>query len=139
MTRFIVTAVLLALSIFVRSTPAMALDGGTLRVNPRNGWKAFEVISLFDDPNGDGFTWSMPGTFDGLGARLSDASTLRVQVNHETSDATISEVNLDLSSFKTAIGNTISGGTTGGVSFVNSARQAYDRWTSNGGQTWTNT
>lgn len=119
--------------------PAMALDGGTLRINPRNGWKAFEVISFAEDPTGDGFTWSMPHTFDGLGALLSDASTLRVQVNHEVLDATISEVDLDLSSLKTAIGNTISGGTTGGVSFVTSARQAYDRWSSDGGASWTNT
>jgi len=59
-------------------------------------------------------------------------------VNHEVSDATISEVNLDLASFQTAIANTISSGTPG-VTFVNSARQAYDRWSSNGGQTWINT
>ena len=48
------------------------------------------------------------------------------------------EVNLDLASFQTAIANTIASGTPG-VSFVNSARQAYDRWSSNGGLTWTNT
>ncbi len=118
---------------------AYALDGGTLRVNPRNGWSAFEVITIGDDPAGDGFSWSMPERFDGLGAWLSDASTLRLQVNHEAIDATISEVNLDLANFRTAISNTISGGTPGGVSFVTSARQAYDRWSSDGGATWTNT
>ncbi len=116
-----------------------ALDGGLLRVNPRNGWSAFEVISIGDNPSGDGFNWSMPGTFDGLGAWLPDASTLRLQINHETTDAAISEVNLNLADFKTAIGNTISGGTTGGVTFVNSARQAYDRWSDNAGTGWTNT
>ena len=130
--------IVVALLTTVRTPLAMGLDGGTLRVTPQNGWKAFEVITIGDDPNGDGFTWSMPDTFDGLGATLPDASTLRVQVNHEISDATISEVNLDLASFKTAIANTIASGTPG-VTFVNSARQAYDRWTSNGGQTWTNT
>jgi len=129
---------LLSVLIFVLSTPAMALDGGTLRIDTYNGWKAFEVISINDDPTGDGFTWSMPGTFDGVGAWLSDGSTLRVQVNHETSDATISEVNLDLASFQTAIANTIASGTPG-VSFVNSARQAYDRWTGDGGLNWTST
>ena len=118
---------------------AHALDGGTLRVNPRNGWAAFEVISVGDDPSGDGFNWSMPGAFDGIGASLPDAATLRLQVNHETSDATISEVNLSLSSFQVAISNMISGGSTGGVTFVSSARQAYDRWSGNGGATWINT
>ena len=136
---WILTLLIMVAELMTPCAPrAMALDGGTLRVNPRNGWKAFEVISINDDPSGDGFTWSMPGTFDGLGAWLPDASTLRVQVNHEVSDATISEVNLDLASFQTAIANTISSGTPG-VTFVNSARQAYDRWSSNGGQTWINT
>ncbi len=129
----------IALSITTWAPLAMALDGGTLRVNPRNGWKAFEVITTGDNPTGDGFSWSMLTTFDGLGASLPDASTLRVQVNHEISDAAISEVNLDLPSFRTAISNMISGGTTGGGSFVTSARQAYDRWSSDGGATWTNT
>ena len=118
---------------------AYALDGGTLRVNPRNGWLAFEVISINDNPAGDGFNWSMPGTFDGLGAWLPDATTLRLAVNHENTDATISEVDLDRTSLETAIGNMIGSGNTGGVSFVRSARQAYDRWSSNGGATWTDT
>jgi len=131
-----------ALLIVLETTPqprlAMALDGGTLRVNPKNGWKAFEIITGGEDPTGDGFTWSMPTTFDGLGASLPDASTLRIQVNHEIEDATISEVNLDFSSFQTAITNTINSGTPG-VTFVNSARQAYDRWSNDAGQTWTST
>ena len=125
------------------SSSAAALDGGALRVNPRNNWRAFEVISRNDNPVGDGFDWSMPSAFDGLGAlvrdSLSSSPALRVQVNHENGDATISEVNLDLASFKTAISNTISSGSTGGGSFVTSARQAYDRWSSDGGATWTNT
>lgn len=127
------------LALLLCSSTAMALDGGTLRVNPRNGWKAFEVITVGDDPIGDGYSWSMPATFDGMGALLSDPSTLRIQVNHEISDAPISEVNLNLSNFKTAINNTIASGTTGGLSFVESARQAYDRWSDDGGATWTNT
>ena len=118
---------------------ADALDGGTLRVNPRNGWLAFEVISIGDNPAGDGFNWSMPGTFDGLGAWLPDAATLRLQVNHETSDATISEVDLDRANFEAAIDNVINSSGTGGVSFVRSARQAYDRWTNNAGTSWIDT
>ena len=116
-----------------------ALDGGTLRVNPRNGWQAFEIISIGENPANDGFSWSMPGTFDGLGAWHSDESTLRVLVNHEISDAAISEVNLDLASFKSAINNTIESGTPNGVTFVQSARQAYDRWSNDGGDTWITT
>ena len=124
---------------FLLSNTAVALDGGTLRINAHNDWKAFEVISVNDNPAGDGFSWAMPSTFDGLGASLVDASTLRLQVNHEKSDASISEVRLDLANFKNAISNTISSGSTGGGSFVTSARQAYERWTGDGGTTWANT
>lgn len=121
------------------TSTAVALDGGTLRLNTFNGWKAFEVISGGDDPVGDGFAHSMPGHFDGAGAWLVDPSTLRVLVNHETVDASISEVELDLQALQTAIANTISTGSTGGVSFVDSARQAYDRWSPNAGGSWINT
>lgn len=121
------------------AAPARALNGGTLRLDTFNGWKAFEVISQDDDPTGDGFSYAMPSIFDGAGAWLVDPSTLRVQVNHETADASISEVNLDLAALKTAIDNVIVSGSTGGVTFVASARQAYDRWSANGGTSWTNT
>jgi hypothetical protein len=120
-------------------SPAYALDGGTLQMIPRNGWRAFEVISVGDNPAGDGFSYVMPGTFDGLGAWMPESSTLRVAVNHETADASVSEVNLNLASFKAAINNVITGGTTGGVSFVSSARQAYARWTNDGGSVFTDT
>jgi len=118
---------------------ANALDGGTLRVNTYNGWKAFEIISSGENPTGDGFNYSMPGTFDGSGAWMVDANTLRVLVNHEETDAAISEVDLDFSAFKTAIDNVISTGSTGGGTFVLSARQAYSRWSDDGGITFTNT
>ncbi len=134
-----VTALLFAATHLLVVFPVHALDGGVLRVNPRNGWSAFEVISRGDDPAGDGFNWSMPDTFDGLGAWLPDASTLRLQVNHETNDATISEVNLDRTHFQLAISNTLSIGHPGGVTFVQSARQAYDRWSDDGGSSWTAT
>lgn len=129
---------LVAQCLFPVSANAL-VDGGTLRLNTFNGWKAFEVISQGDDPAGDGFAYSMPGNFDGIGAWLVDPLTLRVQVNHETTDASTSEVNLDLAALQVAIGNMISGGSTGGGSFVDSARQAYDRWSANAGASWTNT
>ena len=137
--RWLKSALLIVAAGAALAPVAYALDGGTLRVNPRNGWSAFEVISVGDNPSGDGFSWSMPGTFDGLGAWMPDSSTMRLLVNHEIGDAAISEVNLSLTSFQTAVSNTISGGSTGGVTFVNSARQAYDRWSSDGGANWTNT
>jgi hypothetical protein len=130
---------LAAWSLIGASPSACALDGGTLRLTPRNGWLAFEVISQGDNPASDGFNWAVPGTFDGVGAQLFDDHTLRVQFNHEVSDSTITELNLRMSDFRAAIHNTIAGGNPGGVTFVESARQAYDRWSSDGGATWTAT
>jgi hypothetical protein len=133
------STILLLVGQFLLATSAVALDGGALRLEPYSGWKAFEVISAGEDPAGDGFSHSMPTNFDGAGAWLVDPATLRVQVNHEIGDTSISEVNLDLADLQTAISNMISGGTTGGVSFVVSARQAYDRWSDDGGLTFTPT
>lgn len=116
-----------------------ALDGGTLQVSTYNGWQAFEVITQGDNPSGDGVGHSMPGTFDGAGAFLVNGSTIRIQVNHETSDASVSDVDVNVANLRTAIYNMINAGNTGGVSFVVAARQAYDRWSSNGGSSWTNT
>lgn len=101
--------------------------------------RPFEVITQGNNPAGDGFNYAMPSAFDGAGARLLNSSTLRVQVNHETSDASISEVDLNVANTKLAISNLIAGSSTGGVSFVVAARQAYRRWSSNGGSSWTNT
>ncbi len=132
-------ALLLALG--AASGPALGIDGGQRYINPRNGWAAFEVITQGDDVPADGQAWAMPGSFDGLGAQGVSDSTLRVQVNHEISGggATISEVLLDLPALQSAITNTIKTENTGGVSFVVSARQAYNRWTSDGGSSWTAT
>ena len=128
------TCVSISLASFV-----YALDGGTLRLNVHDGWRAFEIISRGNDPSSDGYNWAMPSTFDGIGAWLPDNSTLQLYINHETSDATISEVNLNLANFQTAITNTINTGTPGGLSFVESARQAYDRWSNDAGASWTST
>jgi hypothetical protein len=139
MRRSLLSAALSALAALMDAPPCSALDGGVLQAIPRNGWKAFEVISYNQNPAGDGYDYALPSSFDGLGAWLPDAATLRVQMNHETSDASVSETNLDLAALKTAIANTIATGDTGGVSFVRSARQAYDRWSNDGGLTWTET
>ena len=133
------TTTLLFVGQFLLATSAFALDGGTLRLNTYNGWKAFEVISAGENPTGDGFSHTMDTHFDGAGAWLPNPATLRVQVNHEVDAGAISEVNLDLADLKTAIANMISGGTTGGVTFVVSARQAYDSWSDDSGSTFTAT
>ena len=118
-----------------------AIDGGTLQIEAENGWKAFEVISSGE--NADDEFYRMPDFFDGIGAQLLDDGTLRVQVNHERGVegplANISEVNLDLAKFKDAIALMITFGSTGGIRFVDSARQAYDRWSDDGGATWSDT
>lgn len=137
--RLVVMTVYTVMFVFLCiESSSFALDGGTLRVNPRNGWRAFEVITTGDNPLGDGHNWSMPSSFDGLGAQLVDSDTLRVQINHEIIDATISQVDIDLTRFVDAISNTITSGSPG-VSFVNSAQQTYSRWSSDAGLTWTNT
>jgi hypothetical protein len=121
------------------TTDAVAINGGVLHVTPRNSWRAFEVITVGNDPAGDGFTFAMPLAFDGVGAWIPSTNTLRLNINHENADASVSEVNLNLANFQTAIHNVISTNSTGGVAFVNSAQQAYGRWSANGGATWTPT
>ena len=110
------------LSLFPSTT--IALDGGTPRIMTTNGWKAIEVITQGDSKGPSG--WSMPNLFDGGGAFLVDSNTIRIQVNHETTDAKISEVDVDKSSLKAAIQTMITNGSTGGVSFVKNARLAYE-------------
>jgi hypothetical protein len=130
-------SVFAAFILFIPST--YALNGGELRLNTFNGFRAFEVITAGDDPGGDGYRYAMPDTFDGAGAWLVNPNTVRVQVNHETGDASISEVDINLVGLQTAISNMINGGNTGGVAFVISTRQAYDSWSADGGISWTNT
>src|SRR5690349_3606637 len=87
------------------AAPTLALDGGTLQMIPRNGWRAFEVISQGNNPAGDGFSYAIPGSFDGVGAWTPNPATLRLLINHEATDASISEVDLNLANFKAAISN----------------------------------
>ncbi len=137
MTHTIKLAVLAAVA---AATPAFAIDGDA---DPNlsgqqdffsyhNGWTGFEIITRTNNPTNDGQDWAMPGTFDGIGAqRVGDK--LRVQVNHEISDTTISEVMIDVPAFQTAIDNQVATGTTGGGRFVDSARQAFQRYSTDGG------
>lgn len=134
MARTFNTALLLASLSLAGS--ANALDGGTMILTPRNGWTGFEVISVGDDVPGDGIAWALPGIFDGLGAQRVNG-TIRIQLNHETSTANITEINLNRSALLTAINNTANSGSTGGVSFVTSAGLAYNQISYDGGATFT--
>lgn len=130
---------LLATALITLFNPsAHALNGGTSRITTSNSWKAIEIISQGDNPTG-GANYAMPATFDGTGALLVDDSTLRIQVNHENTDASISEVDINVANLQLAISNMISNGNIGGTTFVAAAQQAYIRWSSNGGSNWTNT
>ena len=95
---------------------AMALDGAnTLQLSTLNGWKAFELVTQGDDisslsDTGYGSTASR-GVFDGLGVYRSNGD-LAVFVNHETSSAAVSRLDLNLVNFQQAIASTIDSGTT---------------------------
>lgn len=119
------------------AAPALALDAGSpFQLTTYNGWLGFEIASVGE---GTGGGYVLPGTFDGLGAQLVGGNTLRVQMNHETGDASVSQTLIDVASFQTAINNVMTNGVnnaTGGVSFVNAIKQAYDRWSPDGGATW---
>jgi hypothetical protein len=117
--------------LFVWVAPIEAINGATLRLETFNSWKAFEIITERDNPTG---SWELPDDFDGAGAWLVDSNTLRVVVNHENEGSTISEVNIDFANFKKAIVNTIATGRPN-VNFVQGARQAYDRWSTDLGET----
>ena len=129
--RLWVVMVLLALLFLVPAHRAVALDGASfLQLSPLNGWKSFELvtqgndISAFSD-TGYGATASR-GTYDGLGAFLN-GNTLRVFVNHETSGAAISRVDLDLADFKQSLRSTIDDGATAfPATIVTGMGYAYD-------------
>ena len=107
-----------------------AINGGTPRVIPSNGWKAFEVITEGDNLSG----WALPCCFDGTGAYAIDATTMRIFINHETNNtASVSRIDVDIPSFRAVIDSLMSRGTTGDIRFVRDAQLAYSKWSDNGG------
>jgi hypothetical protein len=134
------SAILCAAVLSSRAPSVWALNGENPQIIPRSGWASFEVITEGDDVPGDGNDYSMPGAYDGTGAFLLNGDTLlRMLVNHEKGDASISEVDIDVGILKEAIINVIGSDETQGVSFVVAARQAYDHWSRDGGSTWIDT
>lgn len=117
----------------------MPLNGGRSMIDSSDGWKAIEVISEGDRPEGS--SWRLPGNLDGMGAFLVDSgNTLSILVNHELSKgAAISEIRLDTSLTMQAVANMIQSNTVGGVEFVKSSDLAYDKWTRNNGESWRTT
>jgi len=109
-------ALTLASLAFVPSGSAWAIDGNnSLELTPLAGWDAFELVTQVDDISaiadvGYGNTASR-GKYDGLGGYLN-GNELSVFINHETSDAAISRLDLDLFNFQQAVQSTIDGGVT---------------------------
>lgn len=104
-------------ALFVASPyDASALDGANApQLTPLAGWDAFELVTQGDNITtiadaGYGTTVTR-GTFDGLGGHLS-GGTLSVYINHETSSAAISRVDLGLAKLQQALQSTIDGGIT---------------------------
>jgi len=120
-------------SIFASLMLLLALNGDPdkLTFNTHFGWKAFEVITQ-GDKSGTGYV--VAGEMDGIGAFLKDSDTLRVLINHETgracdpdTEATVTEVDIDLVKFKSALSNMIRNNNLGGErDFVRRFRRAYD-------------
>lgn len=129
---FLAASLLFALLLLLSATPATnALNGDASTLDGIGGWKTFEVITQ-GDSNGNGYV--VPGEIDGMGAFLSDGDTLRVLANHETgracdaeNEATVTEVDLDLSNFQTALRNMITSDSLNGEQgYVRRFRRAYD-------------
>jgi hypothetical protein len=130
------------LAAFALLAPSVyAENGDTLRLNTFNGWKAFEAITAGNNPSG-GVNYTLPSgsaKFDGIGAWKPDDDTMRVLVNHELTDGGITEVEFDVSELQDAILSVIAGSnnTVGGATYVTGAQRAYDRWSDDGGSSWT--
>jgi len=110
---------------------ATALDGNnSLELNLFNSWDAFELVTHGDDisaisDTGYGTT-ATRSVYDGLGGYLS-GGTLSIFINHETTPASISRLELDLSDFQQAIASTIDSGATAFPSSIATAMGfAYD-------------
>ena len=111
-------------------------DSSKLSLDTYLGWKAFEIITQGDTDGSNGYT--LPGELDGIGAYMStrweDSDTLRVLVNHETgracdteNPATVTQIDLDLSTLQRAIENMRINGNLGSeTNFVRSFGPSWD-------------
>ena len=110
---------------------ANAINGGQSRVNVKSCWRAIEIISEHDSRGVSG--WKMPGSFDGGGAYLYDKGRkIRIHVNHELSQSSISEVNLDKAKLLDVISKTIASQSISGIELGDCGRAASPRSKTNG-------
>lgn len=122
---------LLALLLLAIATPGFGLNGDKpLGVTTDNGWRSLELISQADDiaaiaDAGYGVTLLQTKN-DGLGL-YRDGDALAVWVNHETTPAAVSRLEVDLAELQSAIDAVIAGQAGGGFAPVTSIGFAYDR------------
>lgn len=110
-----------------------ALNGDELYFLPDADWQAVEIITQGDSTTAD---WSMPPIFDGLGAYIEDDDKLYFLVNHETAEATISQVQVDRTMLEARLAAMAAGSADTSDPFVLSAARAYDQVSADGGLTW---
>jgi hypothetical protein len=112
--------------------PALALNGtGSVGLTTDNGWRAFEIVSqgnnitgLSDAGYGNTFTRT---AFDGLGTYVI-GNRLSININHETADAAISRVDVNISALRQAVQSKLDSGVTPfPTSFVTGIGYSYDR------------
>ncbi|WP_146445982.1 hypothetical protein [Botrimarina colliarenosi] len=112
------------------ATPAAALNGQTpLGLATLNGWKAIEILSQGDSLAGvadPGFgSVATHATYDGLGI-YPRADSLSVWINHETSQAAITRVELDPDALRQQIEYVRNGLAVGATTPVIGAGFAYE-------------
>jgi hypothetical protein len=114
------------------SNLTFAIHGaGSVNLAPDNGWRAFEIVTQNDSLvglNDVGYpATATRGTYDGLGTYVV-GNMLSINVNHETSDAAISRVDVSISAVRQAVDSKRDfGATPFPTSFVTGMGYAYDR------------
>ena len=120
-------------AIFLMScvAPVLALDGqNPLQLTMRAGWKGFELLTQRDDIlalSDPGYgNLATRGVYDGIGLYRQGAA-LHVALNHETSGAAISRVDLNWARLRQALQSTMDGGVTAfPASIASGIGYAYD-------------
>ena len=113
------------------SLSGLSATEAQVNLQTMSGWKAFAVVTQGDDISfiadpGYGNIASR-GTYDGLGAYRAGAN-LSIWMNHETSTAAISRIDVDINNFRQAIQSVVDNGQTEFPPFLKTGMgYAYDR------------
>lgn len=124
------TAIAVVVLLLTWNQASLALDGARpLNLTLMNGWKGLELLTQADDISafadaGYGATASR-GRYDGLGFFLN-GNQAQLLVNHETADAAISRVDLDVTALRQSIDNVRAGAPLTGT-FVRGMGYAYNQ------------